>query len=45
MYLAHRTRHHRVERALGWAQAIFVGNCVLGNVQWLHRYGSWPKRY
>ena len=45
MYLAHRKGHHRVERALGWAQVIFVGNCVFGNIEWLQRYGSWPKVY
>jgi hypothetical protein len=45
MYLAHRKRHHRIERALGWAQAAFIGGCVGNNGYWLHRHWSSPAVY
>jgi hypothetical protein len=45
MYLAHRKRHHRIERALGWAQVAFIGGCVGNNAYWLQRHWSSPAIY
>jgi energy-converting hydrogenase Eha subunit G len=45
MYLAHRTNHHRLERALGWVQVISIGGCDVNNIIWLHQHWSIPTIY
>ena len=42
MYAAHRARHHRIERALGWVQVGFMGTLVVNNalvIRGQHRLG------
>ena len=35
MYWAHRTGHHKIERALGWTHAAFLAGLVVNNSRWL----------
>jgi hypothetical protein len=45
MYWAHRSGHHRLERALGWTQVVFMAGLITNNTIWLHNHWSIPPIY